>query len=543
MHNVENRPEMNDVCIKIVLAAYEANAFSKKQFRKIKNSILKREKSSLVPRKPEIFEAYRALINSGKIKKNLNFEDTIRKKNIRTLSGIANVTVLTRFFGCPGKCIFCPTEKGMPKSYLSNEPAVSRGARNHFDGYLQVKERIESLYKQGHNITKIDIRIAGGTWGALPLWYQELFIKSIYLALNNGIDNDTVYSKEDIENMSLEDLIHQNETAYCRCVGLWVETRPDWVNAEEIVRLRRYGVTGIELGIQTTNDTVNEFNKRGHTLDDSIVATEICRNAGLKVCHHLMPNLPTATIESDRRSGLDLFRLEGLRPDYLKIYPCMVVPYSELQRMVENGEYTHRAYTDEQLISLISLIRSNVPRYCRVIRIIRDIPAQSILIGSKKSNLRQEVDKFDNTDCQCIRCREIRNSVVKNVSLNVKKYETITGSECFISLDESNLDKIVGFCRLRLPKILSTILLEELVDAAIIRELHVYGKTENVDQNTNDSNSQHRGFGKKLIKKAEEIAKNAGYTKIAIISAVGTREYYRKLGYILEGTYMVKNFK
>ena len=210
---------------------------------------------------------------------------------------------------------------------------MMRAVRNEFSAYKQVKTRLNGLLAQGHDITKIDIRTAGGTWGAVPLWYQSRFLKGIYLALNEGPGEFIEHTDDEIKAMDLQELIKKNETAECRCVGLWVETRPDWVDEEELIRLRSYGVTGIELGIQTTDDKVNEFNKRGHGLKESLYATKICRDIGLKICHHLMPNLPSASVESDIKSGADLFELEGLRPDYIKVYPTMVVPYSDLEKM------------------------------------------------------------------------------------------------------------------------------------------------------------------------------------------------------------------
>jgi elongator complex protein 3 len=415
----------------------------------------------------------------------------------------------------------------MPKSYLSNEPAMMRAVRNEFDSYKQVKTRLNGLVAQGHDVSKIDIRIAGATWSAIPTSYQEKFLKGIFCALNEGPDRANSKFEIRNSNLHLADLIKKNEKAKCRCVGLWVETRPDWVDEEEIKRWRSYGVTGVELGIQTTDDKVNEFCKRGHGLKESIKATKLCRDAGLKICHHLMPNLPTADWESDLKSGRNLFENEGLRPDYLKIYPTMVTPFSKLAEMIKKDPSIHKAYTDEELMELIAEIKKQVPEYCRIIRVIRDIPAESVIAGTKQSNLRQIMQR-KGVECRCIRCREIQDEKVKSYELRVKSYKANEGEEFFISIEESNLDKLIGLCRLR------------LAENAMVRELHVYGRQQSLSDGGIKSKSQHKGFGRQLMDKVEELAKKAGYKKIAVIAAIGTREYYRKLGYKLERTYMVK---
>jgi len=532
------RKSMIPLAKKIVLALAKESELDEKRLKAIRNKLTK-ENGGVLPKNLELIEAYRQLVVAKKIEANPMVLKAIQKRKVRTMSGIANITVLTKDLGCPGQCIFCPTEKGMPKSYLSNEPAMMRAVRNEFSAYKQVKTRLNGLKAQGHDITKIDVRTAGGTWGAVPLWYQDRFLKGIYLALNEGPGEFIEHSDDEIKAMDLQALIKENETADCRCVGLWVETRPDWVDEEELKRLRSYGVTGIELGIQTTDDKVNEFNKRGHGLAESINATKICRDIGLKVCHHLMPNLPTATLESDLKSGRDLFELEGLRPDYLKVYPTMVTPFSDLEKMVKEDPSIHTPYTDDELIEIIKVIKKGTPEYCRIIRIIRDIPAESIVLGSTKSNLRQEMQRAG-VQCRCVRCREIQDQKVGSWELGVMSYEANEGKEFFISIDEPKLDKLIGLCRLRFPSDPENQIFDELKGAAIIRELHVYGQKQSLSAESAPSKTQHMGFGKQLMQKAEEIAADAGFKKIAVISAIGTREYYKKLGYKLEGTYMTK---
>jgi len=513
---------------KIVLEAIKERDLDEKKIKVIRNKLTKIN-GGVLPKNLELIKAYQELIEDGEIKDNPDVLKVIQKRKVRTMSGIANITVLTKDFGCPGQCIYCPTEKGMPKSYLSNEPAMMRAVRNEFDAYKQVTTRLQGLKAQGHNTTKIDIRVAGGTWGSIPHSYQEEFIKEIYRALNED-ENDKV---------TLEESIKKNETATHRCVGLWLETRPDWVDEDEIKRWRSYGVTGIELGVQTTDDKVNEYCKRGHGVKETVEATQLCRDAGLKICYHLMPNLPTSNIKKDIKSAKDLFENEGLKPDYLKVYPCIITPYSILSKMIEKDSNVFKPYTNEELIDVIGGIKKEVPEYCRIIRIIRDIPAESIVIGSKKSNLRQELQR-KGIDCRCIRCREIQDNTITSYELRVTNLKTNGGKEFFIQIEEPNIDKLIGLCRLRLPSN-SKPLFDELTGAAIVRELHVYGRQEGLGgKKSVESKSQHKGFGKGLMEKAEEISKENGYKKIAVIAAIGTREYYKKLGYKLEGSYMTK---
>ncbi len=533
---------------KIVIKACKEDDLDEKKLKAIRNALTKKN-GGVLPKNLELVQAYRELLDAKKIPNSPHILKVIQKRKVRTLSGIANITVLTKDLGCPGECIYCPTEKGMPKSYLSNEPAMMRAVRNQFDAYKQVKARLDGLTAQGHDVTKIDVRIAGGTWGSVPDWYRIPFLCDIYRALNEGpgtiksqipSSKSEINSKFQISNSKLDQLIKQNEKAKCRCVGLWVETRPDWVTKEELIKLRSYGVTGIELGIQSTDDKINKFCKRGHGVEESVKATKMCRDIGLKVCHHLMPNLPKATIESDIKSGKELFSNEGLRPDYLKIYPTMVTPFSKLAEMVKKDPSIHTAYTDEELMEVISEIKKHVPEYCRIIRVIRDFPAESIVAGSKKSNLRQIMQR-KGVVCRCVRCREIQDALITNYELRITNYRANGGKEVFISIDESKLDKLIGLCRLRLPNKRLKSIFDELKGAAIVRELHVYGRQEGLNNKRSvKSNTQHLGFGRQLMEKAEEISKKSDYKKIAVIAAIGTREYYRKFGYELEGSYMVK---
>jgi len=545
--NYELRKNYEQLAKEVIIAIYEfiemagAEMLDKRTLEKLRNKLTKKHKLT-PPRNIELVAAYNKLVDSGALAANQQVLNFITKRRVRTLSGIANITVMLKEFGCPGKCIYCPTQPGMPKSYFSNQPAMLRAVRNDFDAYTQVKARLNGLKTQGHDTSKIDIRTAGGTWSSYLHDYQLHFIKSIYYALNQGPGDieELAVANQHISQAKLEDLIHENQTANSRCVGLWVETRPDWVTKEEILRLRDYGVTGIELGIQTTDDKVNEFSERGHDLKTSVAATKLCRDAGLKICHHIMPNLPKSTLESDLQTIHDCFEKDILNPDYIKIYPCMVVPYTKLAKMVEADPSIYKAYTDPELFELLAATKKIVPEYCRIIRILRDFPSDLVLKGSKTLNMRQLL-KDKKVQCKCIRCREIKDQAfdIKNTEIQSYKYQSNQATEYFISVVEPQLDKLIGLVRLRCLNN-SDVFIPELKDAAIVRELHVYGKQESLSKTKLNSKSQHLGLGTKLMQAAEAQAKLEGYKKIAVISAIGTREYYKKLGYHLDGSYMLK---
>lgn len=545
----ETRPEVADLCKDVILALYDfvdmadEALLDQRRVEKIRNQKTK-EHGLTPPRNIELVKAYHQLLDAQEIEPNETIFSFLVKRKIRSLSGISNITVLMKAFGCPGKCIFCPTQPGMPKSYFSTQPAMLRAVRNDFNCYKQMKTRLNGLKAQGHDTTKIDVRTAGGTWSSYLHDYQEHFVKSIYFALNEGpgefLPDEEAAQK--IADSNLEDLIKINETAKSRCVGLWVETRPDWVTVDEVKRLRRFGVTGIELGIQSTNDEVNEFNQRGHGLKESIAATKLCRDAGLKICHHIMPNLPKSNFEKDIQSIRDLFEKGILNPDYLKVYPCILTPYTKLAEMVKEDPSIYHPYSDQELIEILAETLSIVPEYCRIIRILRDFPKEVILKGSKTSNLRQILEKRG-VKSRDIRAREIKNQDYdpQATKLISRTYEVNDGTEHFISIEEPNLDKLIGLVRLRLPNSNQSNI-PELQNCALIRELHVYGTQKSLHKQNRGlkSKTQHKGFGRQLMEAAEQQAKESGWQKIAVISAIGTREYYRKLGYHLEGTYMVK---
>lgn len=502
----------------------------------------------------DIFKVYSDLLLAKKIKPSKNLEKILRKRAIRTLSGVAPVAVLTKPFGCPNNCVYCPTEDRVPKSYLSNEPAVMRAIRSEYDPYKQVIDRLKALTLNGHHPTKIEIIIIGGTWSALPENYRYWFVKECFRAANEfrmsdvgcRISDDKNNSDINLEsNFSLDKIKNQlfneqkkNEKAKYRIIGLTVETRPDFINYQELERLRELGCTRVEIGVQMIDDKVLELNQRGHSVEDIAKATENLRNWGFKITYHWMPGLPGSNLKKDLDKFKELFTDARFQPDQIKFYPTVVVKNSLLYDWWKNGRYI--PYSDAELQELIIECKKVIPRYVRIIRLIRDIPAESIEAGNALTNLRQ-IMQNKGAVCECIRCREPHEEIIDEPDCELIVYKASEGEEYFISYKTKKDDKILGFCRLRLPcfkKNKNDIPLF-LKGVALIRELHVYGELTALGEK---GLIQHSGLGKKLIKQAERIATRQKFKKLAIISAVGARGYYRKLGYRLYKTYMIKKF-
>lgn len=512
---------MNDTLHALVKQALKEGILDRKSLQRLKNKFCSKY-TVTSPSNMEIIRAYNELLKSSEIKPNPEFLKLIRKRGVRSLSGIVSVTAITKEYACPGKCIYCPSEPMMPKSYLSNEPACMRAILNDFDAYKQVKNRLIGLERTGHSTDKIEVIVSGGSFTFYPRRYQTSFTLGIFNALNFPHK----------KSRSLKEAHKINETAKHRCIGLSFETRPDQINEDVLKYLRELGCTKIELGVQTLDDEIYRKNNRGHTVSDVRKAFRLCKDAGFKINAHMMPNLYGSNLKKDYEMFVKLFSDPDFRPDWLKIYPCLVLSGTLLEKLWRKGDY--RPYTNKDLIGLLEKIKMIVPEYVRITRLYRDIPAESILAGSKVSNLRQ----FLNVKCRCIRCREIKdgNICVDNLKLNVNKYESSSGREFFLSFDDMRNDKLCALLRLRFP---SGCFIKDLKGAAIIRELHTYGLQVPIDNKS--FAVQHLGLGKSLIKKAEELAKNDGYKKIAVISGVGVRSYYKKLGYRLSGTYMVKS--
>jgi len=497
------------------------------QMRKIAGSF-----SIAPPSKIQLLTAYHKLVKQGIIKKNSQLENLLKKREIRTLSGVAPIAVLTKPYKCPGQCIFCPTEKKMPKSYLSNEPAVMRAILCNFDPYKQVQMRLRALASTGHQTDKCELIIMGGTWTFLPKQYQTWFIKRCFEAFNNKTS----------KNLKLAQKL--NEKAKYRVIGLTLETRPDYINISEIKRMRELGCTRVEMGVQTLDNEILAKNKRGHNVEQTIIATKLLKDAGFKISYHMMPNLPGSSTAKDLNMFKKLFNNENFQPDMLKIYPCVITHGAKIYNWYKQKKY--KPYTNKQLLNLLIKIKKIIPSYVRITRLIRDIPSESIIAGNKISNLRQMIhERLQQSGevCQCIRCREARNQQVnfKNTKLRIKKYNASQGSEYFISYESKDKKILYAFLRLRISKDPDMKLIKqlpELKNAAVVREVHTYGRL--IPLKTTEKAIQHIGFGKKLMNEAEKIVKKHGFKKITVISGIGVRQYYQKLGYKLENTYMVK---
>ncbi|MFP4116885.1 MAG: tRNA uridine(34) 5-carboxymethylaminomethyl modification radical SAM/GNAT enzyme Elp3 [Candidatus Aenigmatarchaeota archaeon] len=458
--------------------------------------------------------------------------DRLRRRPSRSKSGVSIVAVMTSPEECPhGTCVYCPRDEGAPQSYVDNEPAVMRAQQNGFDPYKQTERRLEQLELTGHHGNKIELIVMGGTFPARDYSYQKEFVKGCFDAFNQE------------ESESLEEAKRKNEEAEHRCVGLTVETRPDYCKEKEIKRMLNLGTTRVELGVQVPDDDVYRKVDRGHSVEDVAEATKLLKDSGLKVTYHYMPGLPGSDFQQDLEYFEKLFSDWRFMPDALKIYPTLVVKNSELEELYEKGEY--EPYSDEELIDLMVEVRKRIPPWVRVMRLNRDVPAEAIVGGCKKSNLRQIVSREleeRGKGCRCIRCREVgRSDINKELEfeLVVRSYRASDGKEYFLSFENKEEDVIAALLRLRIP---NEPFVEDLnKDTGLVRELHVYGPE--VPLEGKNGGVQHHGYGRRLLKRAEEIADEKGMDELAVISGVGARNYYRKLGYKLAGNYMVKGLK
>ena len=530
--------------------------------------------------KKNIQKKYKYTISNAefiKIYKHLNLENQqlrnlITKKKCKSNSGVLVITLLTSAhpqyideegnvknarFSCKHDCAYCPNEPAhegnnwvaQPRSYLYSEPAVLRANANDFDAIKQMNSRISTLVNMGHIPDKLEIIVLGGTWCEYPRNYQDRFITEIYYSANIYFDSEPKRPMK-----TLEEEIETNETAIIHIIGLTLETRPDTINIEEIANFRRYNCTRVQLGVQHTNNKVLQKINRGHTIECAYDAIKLLKNNCYKVDIHIMPNLPGSSYEIDRIMLEDVLYDQRIQVDQYKIYPTAIVPFTRIKKWFDEGTYI--PYDDMLLYELIKDFKKNVQKYKRLNRIIRDIPGHYIEGGysTKFVNMRQLLQddmRTNNWGCKCIRCREIKGNILSsldNIKLNIEIYRASDCNEYHISFD-TDCDKnyLIGFLRLRLSGLSedkdtspSSQVLPCIKGCALIRELHVYSNLNSVGDNIEGS-LQHKGFGKQLVAKAEEIAANNGYRRIAIISGTGVRGYYKKLGYELIDTYMIKD--
>lgn len=534
---------------------------SKDEIAKLKISLCRKHKMLDIPTDIEVLLHAKA--------DQLERLSSLQSKPTRTISGVSVLAVMTRPVGCPhGKCTMCPGGPNsiygdVPQSYTGNEPASMRAIRNDFDPYLQIFNRLEQYVILGHDFDKAEIIIMGGTFPALPKTYQRRFVKYLFKAMNDFSDQFIRDGELDVQKFreffelpgerddrerakrikekilalkgeaDLEKEHARNETSGVRCVGLTIETKPDWGFLEHGNEMLELGCTRVELGVQTDDDDILQKINRGHTIDDTYRSIRELRDLGFKLNFHLMPGLPG----SDKKKDIEMLRnmfTEKFQPDMVKVYPCMVMPGTKLYDDWKKGEFV--PITTEQAAEIISEFYRHVPPHCRVMRVQRDIPTKVTSAGVDKTNLRQYVDrklKEKGIVAGDIRAREVKKRKIGDVTINAQEYLAAGGKELFISADDER--SLIGFCRMRYP---SAQLREEITtDSALIRELHVYGQAIAIGS---EGDVQHKGFGRQLLEKAEDIAKKDGKTKMVVISGVGVREYYRKLGYKREGPYMVK---
>ena len=486
---------------------------------------------------------YNEMVAAGEIQEDAHLLERIRMKPMRTLSGVTTVTVLTKPYPCPGKCIFCPTDVRMPKSYLPDEPGAMRGLEHQFDPYAQVRSRIEQLQSVGHPTDKVELLILGGTWSSYRRDYQEWFVKRCFDAMNAPTPAPLPRG-EGVQRTGEGELAEAqalNETAPHRNVGLVIETRPDEITPKELRWLRYLGVTKVQMGAQSLDDHILGINKRGHDVECTRRATALLRAAGFKIVLHWMPNLLGATPESDREDFARLWN--DFCPDEIKIYPNQLLANAELYEYWKRGEF--QPYTTQELIDLIADVKPTIPRYCRVNRVIRDIPSTNVVEGNRRTSLRQDVHaelKRRGTRCECVRCREVRGKPVHPgvLRLDDMVYRAGAAEEHFISYVTPD-DKLAGFVRLSLPgKESPQTGLSDLDGAALIREVHVYGQSLPVGAEKQGA-AQHAGLGTRLLERAEAVARAQGFKRMAVISAVGTRGYYLERGFERAELYLTKD--
>lgn len=503
---------------------------------------------------------------------------SLQTKPVRIGSGVAPLALMPKPYPCPhGRCTYCPGGINspfgdVPQSYTGHEPNPRRAKRNLYDAFFQVFNRLEQYILNGYLPDKVDIILMGGTFLAYPLDYQEAFVTDIYHALN--VFSNTFYSNKslnislfkeffelpcDINDTQRVNNIHAketklkekhkrttlleeqntNETAFLRCIGFTVETKPDWGFLEHGNLMLRYGVTKVELGVQTLNDKVLRATNRGHTLADTRKSIQTLRDLGFKLNFHMMPGQPGTTPEEDLTHLKELFTHTDYQPDMLKLYPCMVINGTALYKTFQAGSFT--PLSTEQAADIIAQAKAFVPKYCRIMRVQRDIPTNVTIAGVDRTNLRQYVDirrKALGITCNCIRCRELHEVehalTLKEITFTAEEYAAAAGEEFFISANVA--DKLAGFVRMRFP---SQSLREEITQtSAIIRELHVYGPAIPIGKK---GSIQHRGIGKELMRKAEALAKANGRNKMVVISGIGVRQYFANIGYNHEGPYMTKH--
>ncbi len=556
--------ETQEFCKIIAREIEKSNLKTKKQIADLRDRLTKKYKPKTIPSLVEIFThlpkgAYNFII-----------------KPTRTMSGVTPLALMTKPIPCPhGKCTYCPgglnSQFGdVPQSYTGGEPATMRAIRNNFDPYLQVFNRLEHYVLLGHSIDKIEIIIMGGTFPSFPKKYQEEFVKYTFKAMNDfsklffkkdGTLNHSKFKKffdlpsKNFQSEERTKKIHKkllklkgtcklkeeqekNETTKVRCIALCIETKPDWGLLEHGNQMLKLGCTRVELGIQSVYEDVIKKIHRGHTIKDTINSIKTLKDLGFKISAHYMPGLPLTNKKRDLQGMKELFSNENYKPDMLKLYPTMVSKGTPLYQDYIKKKF--KPVSAKEAAKLIAEFKKYVPEYCRIQRIQRDVPTKQWEAGVELTNFRQYLFQKHKPKCRCIRCREPRKREISwnNIKIKIQEYKASKGKEFFISAEDTKNDLIIGFIRMRFP---SESLRKEITkSSAIIRELHVYGAATAIGE---EGKVQHKGWGKKLLETAEKIAKKQNKNKMVIISGIGVKEYYKKLGYKKQGPYVIKKLK
>ena len=465
----------------------------------------------------------------------------LRRKVTRTISGVSVIAVMTKPYSCPQSepCAYCPggPRFGVPQSYTGFEPAAMRGLQNLFDPFLQVRSRVEQLEAIGHSVDKVELIVMGGTFPATPIDYQRWFVKGCL---------DAIVGEESV---SFEKAKKNAEMSGVRNVGITVETRPDWAKETHVDNMLEMGVTRVELGVQNPSDEIYGLVGRTHTVQDVVEATRIMKDAGLKIAYHLMPGLPSSNLEKDLKAFKEIFGNPDFRPDMIKIYPCLVLKGTKAYEWYREGKY--EPYTNEEAANLIVEIKRIISFWVRIMRVQRDIPAPLIVAGVNRSNLRQLVQqklREQGVRCRCIRCREVgHRMMIDKVKVNSDKVEILTtkylaseGEEIFVSAEDLENDVLIGYLRLRVPSEKAHRREVKAKPCSIVRELHVYGPMVPVGKHLAKA-WQHKGYGGVLLAEAERITRDDyGLGKVLVISALGTKQYYKRFGYDYDEVYMSK---
>jgi elongator complex protein 3 len=465
----------------------------------------------------------------------------LRRKEVRTISGVTVIAVMSKPWPCPKEnpCAYCPggPPYGSPQSYTGHEPAAMRGVQNEFNPFRQVRRRFEQLKAIGHVVDKVEIIVMGGTFPAMPLDYQENFVKECLDAITTKKTESLVETKRKAEKSRVHN------------IGITVETRPDWAKESHADHMLSMGVTRVELGVQNVYDDIYELVDRGHTVEDVAEATRILKDAGLKVCYHMMPGLPSSSYKRDLKGFKRIFTNPDFKPDMLKIYPCLVLKGTRVYEWWRNGEY--EPYTTEKAAELILEVKKMIPPWIRIMRVQRDIPAPLIEAGVDRSNLRQLVLRRlrdRGLRCRCIRCREVGHRWLKDnmkpnldyVEITIAKEEAAEGEDIFISAEDTAEDILIGYLRLRIPSEKAHRSEISPETTSIVRELHVYGPLVPVGERSGKA-WQHRGYGEALLSRAEQVSsEDYDRRKIVVLSGLGAKQYYKRLGYDYDGPYISK---